>query len=78
LALLGVRPVSALQHDGVDPRVAQQPRQQQAGRPGSDDSYGGTHSARPFAFRSTHDVFAVFDFAARLFMLLVLPSLFVW
>lgn len=48
---LDVRPVAALQHDGVDPRVVQQPRQQQAGRPGSDDSDGGTHPARPFAFR---------------------------
>ena len=69
-------PVAALQHDGVDARVVQQPRQQQAGRPGADDSDGRTHPARPFVFRSTHDVFAVFDSAARL--LLVLPSLFVW
>lgn len=53
LPLLHVRPVATLQHHGADPRVAQQPRQQQTGRPGSDDPDGGTHPARPFAFRSS-------------------------
>lgn len=49
LPALHVRPVAALQHHGVDPRVVQQPCQQQSGRPGSDDPDGGPHPARPFA-----------------------------
>lgn len=47
LPMLHICPVPALQHDGVDPRVVQQPRQQQPGRSGPDDPDGGTHRLAP-------------------------------